>query len=117
MPKQSADGAIGARIKQARERLGYNQAKLASEAEVTPAAISQIEAGERIPSTPILRKLASVLQVSADYLLGNTNDTELKDLLQDQKLQKFFRGFKDLNPKDQELIQAQIEFLRSHKKK
>ncbi len=117
MSKQVSDKVIGTRIKQARERLGYNQAKLAAVAEITPAAISQIESGERVPSTPILRKLASALQVSSDFLLGNTDETELKDLLQDQKLQKFFRGFKDLTPKDQEQIQAQIEFLKSHKKK
>lgn len=117
MAGSNKDSSIGTRIRQARERLGFNQAKLASEAEITPAAVSQIESGERTPSTPILKKIASVLRVSSDFLLGATDETELQDLLQDQNLQKFFRGYKDLGPKDQELIQQQIEFLKSQKKK
>jgi len=117
MGKQVQQISVAGRIKEARERLGYNQARLAAEAEITPAAISQIEAGERTPSTPILRKLASVLKVSTDFLLGATNKVELEDLLQDQNVQKMFRGFKELNPKDQELIEAQIEFLKSKNSK
>ena len=107
---------IGRRIKQTRESLGLTQAKLATDADITPAAISQIEAGDRIPSSPILRKIASVLKVSTDFLLGVTAEPALKDLLQDEGIQKFFRGYKDLSPKDKETIQSQIEFLKSQKK-
>lgn len=117
MSKDATGTSIGQRIRQARERLGYNQAKLAQEAEVTPAAISQIEAGDRTPSTPILRKLASVLKVSADYLLGSTNKPELEDLLQDETVQKFFRGFQDLSPTDQEFLQKQVDLLKAPKRK
>lgn len=111
MPKNPKK-TIGDRIRSARERLGSNQARLAADAEITPAAISQIESGDRIPSTPILRKLASVLKVSTDYLLGVTDEIELKDLLQDEKVQQFFRGYQGLNPQDQEFIQKQIEILK-----
>lgn len=107
---------IGKRIKETREKVGFNQAKLATEADITPAAISQIEAGDRTPSTPILRRLASALQVSTDYLLGETDKAELKDLLQDQSVQKFFRGFQDLSEQDKIQIEKQIEFLRSMSK-
>jgi transcriptional regulator with XRE-family HTH domain len=117
MPKDDSGALIGQRIRQARERLGYNQAKLAQEAEITPAAISQIEGGDRTPSTPILRKLASVLRVSTDFLLGTTNDIELKDILQDDKVQKFFRGFQNLSPNDQEFIQKQVDLLKAPKRK
>lgn len=117
MGKDVSGASIGLRIKKQRELLGLTQAKLASDAEITPAAISQIEAGDRVPSSPILRKIASVLKVSTDYLLGVTNDTNLKDLLQDEQIQKFFRGYKDLSPKDKETIEQQIEFLKSKNKK
>jgi len=117
MPKDTAEASIGQRIRQARERLGYNQARLAQEAEITPAAISQIEGGERTPSTPILRKLASVLKVSTDFLLGVTKETELKDILQDDKVQKFFRGFQNLSASDQAFIEKQVELLKASKKK
>jgi transcriptional regulator with XRE-family HTH domain len=116
MGKDPNASAIGRRIKEAREKLGFNQARLATEADITPAAISQIESGDRTPSTPILRRLATALQVSADYLLGSTDKSELKDMLQDQSVQKFFRGFQDLNETDKQFIQKQIDLLRSQSK-
>lgn len=116
MHKDQEAVKVGKRIKEAREKLAFNQARLAAEAEITPAAISQIEAGDRLPSTPILRRLAQALQVSVDFLLGSTNEPELKDLLQDQSLQKFFRGFKDLSDQDKTLIQKQVDFLKSQSK-
>lgn len=116
MSKNQDSNSIGLRIKEVRERLGLNQAKLAAQAEITPAAISQIESGDRIPSTPILRRLAASLEVSTDYLLGNTDKSELQDILQDQSIQKFFRGFQDLNDTDKKFIQKQIDLLRSQSK-
>lgn len=112
MAKDPSAAAIGRRIREARDKLGFNQARLAKEAEITPAAISQIEGGERTPSTPIVRRLASVLQVSVDYLLGSTDKSELKDILQDQSVQRFFRGFQDLSASDKQHIEKQIELLR-----
>ena len=91
MAKQISAKAIGNRIRLAREHLEYTQAKLSAGANITPAAISQIESGDRIPSTPVLRRIASVLKVSTDFLLGNTNEPELKDLIQDESVQKFYR--------------------------
>ena len=117
MAKTNQPDAVGQRIKTTREKSGMTQAKLAAESEITPAAISQIESGERTPSTPILRRIASALKVSSDFLLGNTNESELKDLLQDSAVQKFFRGFQDLTPKDKQTIEQQIEFLKSQKRK
>ena len=114
--KDPNSALIAKRIKNAREKIGFNQAKLATEADITPAAISQIEAGDRMPSTPILRRLASALQVSTDYLLGVTDKSELKDVLEDQSVQKFFRGFQDLNESDKQFIQKQIDLLKSQSK-
>jgi transcriptional regulator with XRE-family HTH domain len=106
---------IATRIRLAREKKNYNQAKLALESKITPAAISQFEAGERAPSSPILRRLASALAVSTDYLLGNTDDINLQDLVQDKAVQSFYRDFKELSTEDQKIIEAQIEFLKSRK--
>ena len=116
MAKDSNASLIAKRIRESRERLGFTQAKLAAEAEITPAAISQIESGDRIPSTPILRRLAIALKVSVDYLLGSTNKSELSDILQDQSVQKFFRGFQGLSTEDKQFIEKQIELLRSQAK-
>ena len=109
---------ISARVRKARENLGINQAEFAERASITRAAISQIESGLRTPSTPILRRLASELEVSVDYLLGSSDESSIAELLNDETIQKFFRDYKELSKEDKKFIQTQIEFLKekSHKK-
>jgi transcriptional regulator with XRE-family HTH domain len=116
MKKNEIVQRVSERIKSTREKLGFTQARLATDAGITPGAISQIEAGERVPSTPVLRKLASVLRVSTDYLLGDTDDSELSDLLQDKNLQSFFRDYKNLSPEDQNQMQSFVDILKAKKK-
>jgi len=116
MIKDPSIKTIGRRIREVRKKLGLNQAKLATEAEITPSAISQIEAGDRTPSTTTLRRLAAALQVSTDYLLGSTDKSELKDILQDQTMQKFFRGFQNLSESDRQFIQKQVALLKAQSK-
>ncbi len=103
---------ISIRIKEAREGRGMNQAQLAQKAGITPAAISQIEKGERVPTTPVLKRIADVLQLSLDFLAGRTDESKLEDLLQNENLKAFYKGFKNLNPEDQETIKKNIEFLK-----
>ncbi len=58
---------VGQRLREARERAGLSQGKLAFDG-CTTAYISRIEAGTRIPSLQILTELARRLDVSVDYL-------------------------------------------------
>ncbi len=104
---------LGKRITETRKNRQLNQAELALQAGVTPAAISQIEKGLRVPTTPVIHSIARVLGVSIDYLTGKTDKTELQDLLQDDQVKAFFRGFESLKDADKELIRKQIEFLKS----
>ncbi len=59
--------AVGARLRDARTRAGLTQRQLSFPG-CTPAYISRIEAGARVPSLQLLRKLGDRLGVSADYL-------------------------------------------------
>jgi tetratricopeptide (TPR) repeat protein len=59
--------AVGRRLRQARERAGISQRQLSFEG-CSPAYISRIEAGERIPSLQLLREMGRRLGVSEDYL-------------------------------------------------
>jgi len=101
------------RITEERKKRGLSQAQLADKAGVTPGAISQIENGQRIPTIPVLSGIARVLGVSIDYLTGKSEKSELEDLLQQEEIQIFFRGFQELDPEDQKTIIKQIEFMRS----
>ena len=63
--------AVGRRLKAARERAGLSQRALAFPG-CSPAYISLIEAGERVPSLQLLRELGRRLGVSEDYLATGT---------------------------------------------
>ena len=59
--------AVGRRLREARERAGISQRQLSFQG-CSPAYISRIEAGERIPSLQLLREMGRRLGVSEDYL-------------------------------------------------
>ncbi|MFX0199563.1 MAG: helix-turn-helix domain-containing protein [Candidatus Hodarchaeota archaeon] len=113
MPRVFDKEILRRRITETRESQGMNQAELAEKAGVTPAAISQIEKGTRVPTIPVLHRIANVMGVSLDYLTGKTDTSELKDLLQQDDFRTFFRGFESLGNEDKELIKEHIEFLKS----
>ena len=58
---------VGRRLKEARERAGLSQRQLSFPG-CSPAYISRIEAGDRIPSLQLLREMGRRLGVSEDYL-------------------------------------------------
>jgi tetratricopeptide (TPR) repeat protein len=72
MPRQKSTHvdspqAVGERLKAAREQAGLSQRQLSFPG-CSPAYISRIESGDRIPSLQLLRELGSRLNVSEDYL-------------------------------------------------
>jgi transcriptional regulator with XRE-family HTH domain len=62
------------RLLLARRRAGVSQGELAKRTEMYASDISKMERGRMLPTAPRLRRLAEALGVSADYLLGLTND-------------------------------------------
>ena len=73
---------MGERLREARVLAGLSQRQLAF-AGCSPAYISRIESGDRIPSLQILRELGTRLGVSEDYLASGaeraSDDGELTD--------------------------------------
>ena len=72
MPRQKSDHvdsaeALAGRLRAARERAGISQRALARGI-CTPAYVSRLEKGERIPSLQLLRRLADRLGADADEL-------------------------------------------------
>lgn len=62
------------RLRALREKRGWSQRELARQSGVALAAVSKYERGEVDPSSTALKQMAERLEVSADYLLGLTND-------------------------------------------
>src|SRR6187431_1297070 len=63
---------VGRRLREARVRAGLSQRQLSFPG-CSPAYISRIEAGDRIPSLQLLRELGRRLGVSEDYLATGEN--------------------------------------------
>jgi transcriptional regulator with XRE-family HTH domain len=80
MPRQKSTHvddprAVGERLRAAREAAGLSQRQLAF-AGCSPAYISRVESGDRIPSLQLLRELGRRLGVSEDYLATGSNPRE-----------------------------------------
>ena len=83
MPRQKSThvdspAAVDQRLKEARERAGLSQRQL-SFSGCSPAYISRIESGDRIPSLQLLRELGQRLGVSEDYLATGAADRGIRD--------------------------------------
>lgn len=111
--ENSKEDGIHKRITEQRQKKGLNQAQLAAQAEITPAALSQIEKGDRTPSLPVLRRLADALGVSIDFLAGRSKASNFEDVLMHEGTRSFFQGFRDLSSEDQSTILKNIDFLRA----
>ena len=103
--------AIKQRISAKREEMGWTQAQLAEKAGITPAAVCQIEKGDRVPTIPVLYRIAQVLRVSLDYLTGQKDSIELKEALQNQELNTFFRKYQNLDEEDRRFIEKYVKAI------
>lgn len=65
------------RIKELRKSLGINQVEFGRRLHVTKQCISNWENGNIQPSVDMLIKICTTFSVSADYLLGLTNNCTL----------------------------------------
>jgi tetratricopeptide (TPR) repeat protein len=86
MPRQKSTHvdspeAVGVRLRDARERAGLSQRQLSFQG-CSPAYISRVESGQRIPSLQLLRELGRRLGVSADYLATGEEESRWDSLVE-----------------------------------
>jgi tetratricopeptide (TPR) repeat protein len=93
MPRRPSDqhidtpAAVGRRLRQTRLEAGLSQRALAFPG-CTPAYISRIEAGQRIPSLQLLRELANRIGVDVEYLArGDAANAAVTDPLAEAELE------------------------------
>lgn len=98
---------IGQRIKEARKKMGIQQAELAFRAGLTTSHMSHIETGQTKLALPTIVKIANVLSVSVDELLYDS----LKKVkpVYDQKIAE------ELSDCDAAELQAFLELIRTAK--
>ena len=73
----------GERIRYLREKNGFTQKEVANRLGVESAAISKYELDMREPNIEALKKLATLFNVSIDYLLGRTPDILVSEVDRD----------------------------------
>lgn len=108
---------VGKRLKQLRKELNMTQKELADKLGISRAAVGLYEQGKRNVDNDTLLKLSEIFNVSADYLLGNTDiktpvdkiSSALSDnpdllafwntLKEREDLQLLFKQTKDMSPR------------------
>jgi len=96
---------FGKKLRFARLDRGWTQEQLAKASEIRSTSIAHFEAGSRKPSYDNLRKLATVLDISADYLLGIVDElTIATPLIFSKKIAK-------ISGDDKVLLDSIIELL------
>ena len=100
------------RIKELREEHRLTQKELAEKIGVAQSNISRWEKEEMEPAAGFVVKLADYFEVSADYLLGRTDDLGAfvpprSDLSQDE--QQLLRCFRELPGSSQSLILSMVK--------
>jgi transcriptional regulator with XRE-family HTH domain len=106
-PEQPAE-IFAKRVKLLRERQRMNQAQLAEASDLTPAAISQIEAGDRVPAFKTILALAKALKTTPDDLMG-IETSQLDPSL--QELSGLFKDLKEISPEDLEKVKEFAKYL------
>lgn len=62
---------IGGRIRKARQEQSITMEQLAERSEISTNFMGQIERGDDVPSFKTLLKIANVLELSFDYIVGD----------------------------------------------
>jgi len=66
---ERSPGNIAKNLKMLRKKSGLKAYEVANMAGITPAAVSQIEKGKRIPSLPVAVSLSRVFAITIDDLM------------------------------------------------
>jgi transcriptional regulator with XRE-family HTH domain len=101
---------IGTRIRKKRSERGLSQKALAEAVGVSPPAINRFEKGIKTPSIDTLAKLAKVLGVSTDFLLGSGAED---DIFIDDEVKDAFKEYKQLSLENRQQILQNIHFLKT----
>jgi transcriptional regulator with XRE-family HTH domain len=115
MPKQKIEDLtdFGKRLVKLRKVAGYTQTELAQELGVTQRMVSYYEGHSEYPPAALLPKLATLLGVTSDELLGITPLKKAKK--PDTRLQRRFQQIEKLPPKERRQLILLIDtFLKAN---
>lgn len=98
--------SIGTRIKQRRKELGLTQIQIKQETGISSGNLSDIENGNKLPSTPALISLSTVLDCSIDWILKGVTLKSESVILSNERESLVITGFRELPEEEKnELIE------------
>ncbi|WP_029322802.1 helix-turn-helix domain-containing protein [Butyrivibrio sp. AE3004] len=82
-------GEVGNKIKELRQSYGFKQLIIADYLEVDQSLISQIEKGEREPSSGIIKKLSDLFDCNVStFIEGNSKNNQLNVVYRSKDITK-----------------------------
>lgn len=105
------------RLKKLRKDAGLTQVDVAEKLGISQPAYASWERGVKKPTQENLVKLSNILCVSVDYLLGQTENKQTSDVLEDIEL-LFRMNSKGLTDEEKEVFKKElIAFMEERKLK
>lgn len=98
---------LGEKIKFTRNQRKMSQADLANEAGVHQKNISKYENDGVVPSATTLKAIASSLNVTTDYLLGEDNDSAIRDTA-------LLKSFKEVDKMPEEFKSSLVDVIQAY---
>ena len=102
---------FGEKIERAMFAKGLNQAQLADKLGISRSAMSQFIHEKRFPSRLMILKMANVLSVSVDLVMGKSENSDVASLIENENIRDLVTKFSRLAVADQERIVDIINLL------
>lgn len=99
------------RLDQAMADKGLTAAQLADKLGVTRSSISYFRSGKRQPGRAMLGRMADALSVTVDYLLGESDQPEISELLKNRLIMQLVGYFQDLSAEDQQRVLEMVKLM------
>lgn len=120
MPEQTTTPAskvdIHERIRRLRQERKWTQEELADKLGIQQKQISAYERGANNPSTDVLMKLASVFDVSLDYLAFDIDGQSAKVQVKDRELLRYFETIDTFEETEKKIVKDILSLVvKNHK--
>ncbi|POR20623.1 transcriptional regulator [Flavobacterium columnare] len=105
--------SFGKRLRECREVKNLSQKELANILNTSYSVIGKYERDEMNPSIDVAKKLATILETTVGYLLG---ENQQSDLFKDPAMLKRFQDISTLPEKERECLLTTVDhFIKSAK--
>ena len=102
---------LGEKIKKLRKEKNISQTELADAIGVHQSHIGRYERNDSVPTAFIIKKMAHLFNVSADYLLSEEDGEIAASLTSDKELLSQFQEISRLNDENKRFIKKMIKMV------